>query len=463
MKFVIVAYFFPPLSQVGYRRPLRIAEYMRARGHDVTVFGAHPRTPGLENYSGVDPALTEKIPPGVRVVRTPSVHAFKVLLAFRDRLRKPPVQQSPASAAATSVEGPSVQGAASAANPLRRWVSRWVDRVMDWFLVPDHYTGWILTTLPLVLCERLRGRIDAIFVTGPPWSGMITASLAGRILQVPVYLDYRDPWTFNPYWKAMHGDVSRRLERWTLGRAAAAIVNTASMEREFLRQYPELQGRIFTVYNGYESETRSEMERLRREHQTRQAEFVVSHVGVLYRDRMPWELARTLAAVSASWEGRRPIIFKFVGPVMDPSVLKRAFSEAGQSHALKFTGEVDVLSARKEEAGADVLLLLYPGSLLQVPAKVFEYAFAGNPILTIADEGSETAHLVRRHKLGVLFDGTARPDTIRAYLQETEQLPRALVPPSASFIQQFDGVALSEAVFEIITSRRRLASQAPPP
>jgi len=423
------------------------------------VFSAHPKTPALENYSGIDPALSEKIPPGVRVIRTPSIHGFKILLAFRDRLRKRPIQSLPPATASTP-QGPSFQAPLpSGPNRRKAWLSRCVDNVMDWFSVPDQYTGWILTTLPLILLDRLRGKADAIFVTGPPWSGLITASLAGRILGIPVYLDYRDPWTFNPYWKAKHRIVSGFLEKWTLRTGEATIVNTASMEKEFLRQYPQLQDRIFTVYNGYEEETRLEMERLRRKGQASdQSEFVVSHVGVLYRDRMPQELARTLAAVSASWEGRRPIVFKFVGPVMDPAFLQRAFAEAGQSHALRFTGEVAVETARQEEANADVLLLLYPGSLLQVPAKVFEYAFAGNPILSVADEGSETADLIRRHSLGALFNGSAPPEAIRSYLQEKEQSPREIIPPSSSFIEEFDGTTLSERIFQIMTSKRRPSS-----
>jgi len=455
LKVVIIAYFFPPLSQVGYRRPLRFAEYLRSQGHEVTVFGAHPKTPALENYSGIDSVLNEKIPPGVRVVRTPSIHGFKVLLAFRDRMRKRPIENPSSSAASAQI--PSQQEARPREpNRSKGLLSRWVDRVMDWFLVPDHYTGWILTTLPLILLERFRGRIDVIFATAPPWSGLITAALAGRILDIPVYLDYRDPWTFNPYWTARHRRVSQVLERWTLRSGKATIVNTVSMEREFLRQYPQLRGRLFTVYNGYEEETRLEMEQLSRNRGTpNRSEFVVSHVGVLYRDRMPQQLARTLAAVSASWEGRRHVVFKFVGPVMDPTILQREFAEVGQSHALRFTGEVAVRAAREEEANADVLLLLYPGSLLQVPAKVFEYAFAGNPILAIADEGSETADLVRRHRLGALFVGTEPLETIRSFLQEKERSPREIVPPSSSFIEEFDGSRLSERILAIVASSRQ--------
>lgn len=418
------------------------------------MFSAHPKTPALENYSGIDLALNERIPPGVRVIRTPSIHGFKILLAFRDRLRKRPARPSASAFQAPSPPAPLPGGP----NPRKRWLSRWVDCVMDWFSVPDQYTGWILTTLPLILLEQLRGRADAIFVTGPPWSGLISASLAARILGIPVYLDYRDPWTFNPYWKAKHHRISRFLEEWTLRTGKATIVNTVSMEREFLRQYPQLQDHIFTVYNGYEKETRLEMERLRKGRASNQTEFVVSHVGVLYRDRMPQELARTLAAVSASWEGRRPLVFKFVGPVMDPAALQREFAEAGQSHALRFTGEVAVLTARQEEANADVLLLLYPGSQLQVPAKVFEYAFAGNPILCVADEGSETADLVRRHSLGALFNGSASPEAIRSYLQEKEQSPREIIPPSSSFIEEFDGTTLSAKILEIMASKRPLSS-----
>lgn len=425
------------------------------------MFSAHPKTPGLENYSGIDLALNEKIPRGVRVIRTPSVHGFKVLLAFRDRLRKKPIQPAPSASppAAPAIQAASLQEPLPAGLDRKSWLSQWVDRIMDWFLVPDHFSGWILTTLPLILLERLRGKVDAIFVTAPPWSGLITASLAGRLLGIPVCLDYRDPWTFNPYWKTKHHGVSRRIEEWTLRAGETVVVNTASMEREFLQQYPQLQGRIFVVYNGYEEETRLEMERLRRMSEpTNRAEFVVCHVGVLYRDRMPQHLARTLASVSASWEGRRPIVFKFIGPIMDPTVLQQAFAAAGQSRALRFTGEVDVLAARQEEANADVLLLLYPGSMLQVPAKVFEYAFAGNPILSIADEGSETAEMVRRHRLGALLAGSAPPEAIRSFLQEKERSPREIIPPSPSFIEQFDGVALSERIFEIMTAKRAARS-----
>ncbi len=449
MRIFVLSFFFPPVSQVGYRRPLRFVEHFRRQGHEVTVFCVHPSTPGLGNYTGVDPALVRRIPEGVRVIRTPSIHGFKVLLALRDRLRGKGTQAPPPSAARPASPG----AAGPAAPPPRKGaLKRLVDWAMESFGVPDPYTGWILTTLPALLRENARGRADALYVTGPPWSPMLLGALAGRLLRIPVHLDFRDPWTLNTYWKGR--GANRFLEARVLAAGRTVITNTASMERHFLAAFPALRGRIHTIYNGFDPGIRGEMERLRAARAgAPRTRFVVSHIGMLYPNRMPRSLAAALASVAAGWKGPRPIVFRFFGLVRDPAPLVDAFAAAGVSGSLELMGEVDTLTAKREEVASDVLLLLQSGTMDQIPAKVFEYAFAGSAILCVADAGSETAELLRRHGLGAVFHGGEGPEAFAAWLEASaaaEGGAPAAVPES--FLEEFEGERLSARMLALLTA-----------
>jgi glycosyltransferase involved in cell wall biosynthesis len=455
MRIFVVSFFFPPVSQVGYRRPLRFVEHFLKQGHEVSVFCVHPGTPGLKNYSGVDPALVQKIPAGVRVRRTPSIHGFKFLLSLRDRLKRKSGPSAPPPAAVKPPPG-AAGGSAVARKSLK---GRVVDAIMDGFTVPDPYWGWIFTTLPVLLWEHAKGKADAIYVTGPPWSPMILGALAGRMLGIPVHLDFRDPWTLNRYWKGH--PASRFLERKVLSTGRSVITNTASMESGFLEAFPGLQGRILTIYNGFEPGIRQEMERFRSEiGDGPKTEFVVSHIGMLYPNRMPASLAGAFAAVAAQWGEPRPIVFRFFGQVMDPAPLLDAFAAAGVPQALQLMGEVDTNRAKREEVKADVLLLLQSGTQDQIPAKAFEYVFAGREILCVADAGSETARLLERHGLGTVFTGSEGAEAISAVFRRAASAAEGGRKVPESFLSEFEGERLSARMLDVLVAGKKKAAQA---
>jgi glycosyltransferase involved in cell wall biosynthesis len=462
MRVAVLAYFFPPINQVGYKRPLRLVDYLRKEGHDVTVYAVSPSTPQLWNFTGVDADLVKLIPPGVKVVRTPSIHLIKGLLGFRDRLKGKaspgvhgtkveiksaaagPSQAAPSTPAASTGPG---AAAASAAPASKGRAQGLIDTVQGWFEVPDPYWGWILTTLPGLLLRSLLRRPKAIYVTAPPWSPLIAAVIAGRLLRIPVHADFRDPWTINKYWKAKK--VSRVLEAWVMRNCASVIANTESMGKAFRESYPELGSRLSVVYNGYEADTAAVMGALREKvaPAKRRDLFTVTHIGMLYPNRMPRSLAATLAEAAAAWKGPRPLRLRFVGNVMDPAPLLEEFGRRGVIDVLEFTGEVKTSKAREEQVLADVLLLLQSGTMEQIPAKVFEYAFAGNPVLCVADRGSETAGLVERYGLGEVMHGG---EEASAWLARFEALCRSgdggwAIPER--FLREFDGPLLSERMF----------------
>ena len=97
--------------------------------------------------------------------------------------------------------------------------------------------------------------------------------------------------------------------------------------------------------------------------------------------------------------------------------------------------------ALAEQVAADVLLLLQPGTDIQVPAKLFEYALTGNPILCLAREQSEAARIVNEYGLGTVVGDTNTKSlelALRRLLDEEYRRPGL-----DRFLADFDGEKLA--------------------
>ena len=55
-------------------------------------------------------------------------------------------------------------------------------------------------------------------------------------------------------------------------------------------------------------------------------------------------------------------------------------------------------------ANSDALLLLQPGTMTQVPSKLFDYITVGKPILALSPREGATARLVHENSLGSLAE-----------------------------------------------------------
>ncbi len=439
-EIILLAYHFPPLTAVGRKRPLRLANYLASRGFKVTVYAGSPASPGISQL--VNPSLLAEIGPGVKVVRTPSVHLFQVAIMLRDSLRKRPGPQADLPA------GPVLDAREKSADRPPGRFRAILDGFMNAFRVPDPYLGWVLTALPVLLLRHLAARPKAIFATGPPWSTHVLGMLAGRVLRVPFYLDYRDPWNLNPdYWGRQYA-FSNFLERACIGKAAGIIANSVSLAEELRLRYSP-PGAVHCVPNGIDKAFAQKLETLRAQGvHPDSSGFAVSHIGTLYWKRMPANFADTLARVAAAWKGPPGIRFRFLGTIENPAPLVEAFARHGVSDRLELTGEVEYGEAVKELLRADVLLLLQAGYRFQVPAKLFEYTLSGKPIYSLLEPDSETYRLVRKYNLGTIAESAGDVEGMLGFLEDCRNGRRSNPHPER-FLGDFDGDRLS-ADFERI-------------
>jgi glycosyltransferase involved in cell wall biosynthesis len=443
---LIVSYLFPPVNAVGIQRPLRLANSAIRAGHSVSVLSGSPASAG--KFYAIDANLNKEIDGGVAVMRLGSFHPIAKLISMRDDKRK--------SQGAISSPQPGSHGAQKATGGRRETAPGLLARIRDaiqmFFRVPDRFTSWIIPGLLAALRANARRKIDCVYVTGPPWTPMVLSAAIARLLRIPLTVDYRDPWTLNPYGERRPFQrINGALESWVLAKADHVIVNTETMAREFASRFPALRAKIEAIYNGVDASLLSQVESLKRSRSGKAGDaFVVCHSGTLYAERMPVQLARIMARIGAEWNRRPDIRFRFVGDIDAPQSLIQAFSEAGVPEKLEILGRVGRQEAQMIQAESDCLMILQPGTKLQLPAKVFESALMGKPILCVAEGDSETARVIEAHHLGRLFPPDLGFESLWQFLTGLAADPRTESPAPAGFLREFDGSILAGRMLETV-------------
>ena len=225
-KLLMLVNFFPPAGGGGVYRPLSFVKYLSRMGWEITVV-----TPKPGEFWISDPSLEKQVPAGVRVVRTGSLSAGRLLGIVRGKGR-----------AAASGSRPS-----GAFELLRR--------AGEFVLLPDTYTGWrpFAVRAALALCRR--ERFDVLYSTSPPDSTHLAAMEVASREGLPWLVDFRDPWIAlhlrDPV-TAVHRRILEGMERRVVTGADTVVVTTRWQEDELRGRVPS--GRVVRIPNGYDEE-----------------------------------------------------------------------------------------------------------------------------------------------------------------------------------------------------------------
>ena len=223
----MVCYYYPPLADVGTRRCVSFARYLRELGWDPHVVSV--RNP--DKFYCVPGAVEP--PEEVPVSYTRSVFGlYRILGSFNGFLSR-----------------------------LARLAGFHINRnyLYDLFCMPDGFIGWIPFTIFECLRIVNRKRIDCVFVSCKPFSAAIIGLVVKRVKKVPLILDFRDPYSLDvveisekskrPHWR-------KRIDRWietSLFRQSDAVINVSKeITKTYQRIYPRIADQLFTIYNGFD-------------------------------------------------------------------------------------------------------------------------------------------------------------------------------------------------------------------
>ncbi len=377
-KVLIIAYYFPPLGGGGVQRPLQWARYLPENGWLPTVLTVE------EGYwSSRDEEGLRRIPPEVRVVRTPYLSA----VSLRNRLLK----KASVPAARPAEESPG----APPRSGLRRWL---VNRARFLWQTPDEFLGWYPYAVRAGRRLLSEEKFDAVLTTAPPF----TAHWIGRALRKgggpPWIADFRDAWTKMPGYdhNALQLAIERPMEKSVLRWADAVFATTETTAEDFRALASIPGGRLHTLPNGYDPElygkdVSNSPDKILR--------FVFTGTQILGQDAV--RFLKTLHQWTAQNSGRRKFIrFQYAGP--EGASLKAAAERMGAADLFEDLGYLpNTQIARIQQQAGVLVLLLYRNDVARsvIPGKAFEYLAAKRPVLAVAGPG-EVQKLIERARAG---------------------------------------------------------------
>jgi hypothetical protein len=374
---LLVSYYFPPRFSVGGKRAHRFARYLPEHGWSTTVLTA-AAPPGER----LDPTLLEGELPSCRVL-----HGY----ITEDEVARAPrrkVGSDGTIAEPTAAWQPLAKkgGLARLRGELR--------------LVPP--IGPDVRRLPRLAYRIARAAEEAgaevIFASGSPWETVVAGVVAGRALDLPTIVDFRDPWSFGPVVAARPSwaQLADRLAERAVLRAATALTVTSETTRDaYARLAPGL--RVECVRNGFDPAVRVSPRRGDR--------ATIVHFGNCYCGRTLEPFLRALAAV-ARRRGLGPTDVRLLnlGRVAEEDL--RLAAELGIGALFEHATVMPYAEGLGVVAGADLALLQgYGDDPWFLPAKLYDYLLARVPVLSISTS-AELASILERTRLGAAHDAS---------------------------------------------------------
>ena len=371
-KIIIAAYGFPPFlkSLGGSIRILKLAEYLIAHGHDVTVVCA--RTPYADTF-GYDELLSN--------VRTIACH-------------------DPVASLASRVNGPGSGVSAGSTSSFKGNVRQWLKGLMLDAMIPD--SGFLVarSMLRVVRQEIESATAPVTLITsGPPHSvHLIGYRLARQHAGLKWIMDYRDSWNGTSLFRKRNS-LFQRLNVALERRCLRAVHHLAYISSPMLPKAERIAGcalstKATLISNGYD-------ESLLRDATLTSAcassaivdcslrigyYGAVDHGPASYRD--PGVIYRALLQLPEQE-------VQFV--VHGPSTLEADWARR-LGPRLKDGGKLPHARAIRSMFEMDALLLLHTreeGADEVVTGKVFEYVATGRPIISIGPADMAVNALLR--------------------------------------------------------------------
>jgi len=413
-KVLVVSYYFPPAGDVGVHRTLRFVKWLPHFGWEPIVL-----TTANGKVQAIDRSMLDCVP-DVEVHRT---HSFELLNY-----------------------GKSIDGREPRRVPklLSRLVYEPPRDLWKYLAVPDDKRGWVPYAVRAG-AELIRSRgIDAVYVSGKPFSSYFIGERLGRRFGIPWIMDLRDLWTLNrrnrprSRWRSW---AERRLERRFVRSASAVIANTPDNRRDFTAAYPECDPRKFlAITNGYDRDDFAGLSEEKYE------KFTIAYSGRFYfpRQRRP-SLYRRLLGLDrrktqlletyspryvfealARLFARRPELKDRIELVMSGlgcSKVRGLPEQYALEQNVRLLGWLSYRQAVETVKRSHVsLLVLSRGEESRgwIPSKLFQYLGSGNPLIALVPDG-DVRQIIRRTRAGTTLEPDDVPGVEQAILDMYER------------------------------------------
>lgn len=432
---LVVAYYFPPLGLSGVQRTLKFVKYLPQFGWRPTVLTVTPT-----GYFAQDETLLVDLEGvDVRIERVGSPDPNRL---FR---RKGTVAPPPEAA--------------------RRTFSF----LSDLFFIPDNKIGWRKKAVARASEILAAEKFSVIFATAPPWTDLLIGLDLREKFDIPLVVDYRDPWHDAPHkhfptpW---HRWRNTTLEKRVLKRASGVITTNRRVKELMVKRFKVLSYNDVTIIpQGYDpadfdpglfpgggaaggaKAAGGGAAAAGGAGQPRDARMKVTHAGVFYGKRSPRPFLEAVARLRTDdTEAFTALDVRLVGVLQKEHL--RLIESLGLKETVTATGYLPHRECVREMQTSDLLWLTLDNDT-QSPGKLYEYLGTRRPILGCVPSGFVRQTLEEYGAAMVVDPGDVKG--IAAALRRFASLHRdnRLPVPSASAAARFDRVALTNELSKI--------------
>jgi len=262
---------------------------------------------------------------------------------------------------------------------------RFKENITNLLQYPDKENGWIFPVFFKTLKVIKKFNIPIVFVSSPPHSSYFALNLLKLFISFKYVVDFRDPWAqsqwekeFHEYHERIAHFLDERLEEQTIRRADFVLFNTKHLRNQYLRVYQNygLKKKSRVITNGFDPElVPNKMSLLYKHMNLSNDEITIIHTGTLYKKRTPNVILETFFDFYQKFpEKAKKIKLIFMGNI-DKELLfiTRYVHELDLGKNVLFYSNRTYEEALIEMRKADWLLILQPGTKIQIPAKFFDY------------------------------------------------------------------------------------------
>lgn len=384
MKILIITAFFPPLNSIASLRPYSWAKYWARSGHDVTVLTVPQQSSLADSPMSWD---------GMKVIEV-AIPGLKTISKILGRGRAPVTPEN--------LSGAKIENQISWKSKIRQRRQDFQAKygILSSCRMPDLLDIWGRAAFKKVKSEDW----DLVISTAGPYGVHAPANALRRSGKAKKWIaDWRDLWVDNHIFPGLPGfrSIERILERrWSL--QADVITTVSTPLAEVLRaKYGQ---KVSVIYNGFDAEDYANLpaEKIF----PRDGVLRIVYTGTLYPTKHdPQPLFQAIAELVAEGEIRTDQ-FKvvFCGRNTDVSELA---ARAGVSDYVQCLGLVPREDALRMQRDAAMLLFLeFQSQTTQgiLSGKIFEYLFAGPPILGLGgNPNSSVGKLLKDTRKGELL------------------------------------------------------------
>lgn len=224
---LMLCYYYPPLKDVGCKRSVAFARYLKKHGWSPYVIS-------VKNPDKSYCSLGNDAPPA----EVPTEYSYSVLNMYK-LLGK-------------------MNGALSRILKLMN-INITRNYFSYIFCIPDLFWGWIpLTTLKALKSIR-KFDINIIYVSCSPFSSALIGVFLKLLTGKPLIIDFRDPFAVERDFEILktprfRKKIDRTIQNFILQHTDIFIVNNEDTKKLYIQEYPQTKDIIFAVHNGFEAE-----------------------------------------------------------------------------------------------------------------------------------------------------------------------------------------------------------------